>query len=277
MERFFYAHLTRFLTIVRNEESTHMTVHIDNAAKHIVAARQAGVPGGRIPEADRPTTPEEALAVQDKVTALLGQEIGGWKCSLPSDGKIIAAPIYAVDITKSAPKVWDAGTKARIEPEIAYILKTDLPPRGTPYSEEEVRAAIGSTHLVLELIGARYADITGYSFPEMLADRLQNQGVFIGPEIDQPWEKEMGTFPITITGKNGVVSTHKGVHPNEHPFKPFFWLANFLNTRQTGLRAGQVVITGSYDGVIPVPFDEELTFQFGDNGTLTTTLSQLRK
>lgn len=254
-----------------------MAVQTENAAKLILAARQAGVPGARIPESARPASVEDAFAIQEQVTELLGQEIGGWKCSVPTEDRQIAAPIYAVDITKSAPKVWDAGTKARVEPEVAYVLNQDLPPRATPYTEDEVRAAIGETRLVLELIGSRYADPTGYTFPEMLADRLQNQGLYIGPVLDNAFDKNLNTFPITITGKDGVVSTHNGVHPNEHPFKPLFWLANFLNTRNTGLRAGQIVITGSYDGVIPVPFDEQLTFQFGDLGSITTQLSQLRK
>ena len=254
-----------------------MAVQTDIAAQHLVAARQAGVPGARIPEGARPANPDEAFAIQEQVTALSGLEIGGWKCSLPSEDKVAAAPIYAADITRASPKVWDAGTKARVEPEVAYVLNKDLPPRATPYTEEEVRAAIGETRLVLELIGCRYADPTGYPFPEMLADRMQNQGLFIGPVLDNSFDKALDTFPITVSGAQGVISTHNGVHPNEHPFKPFFWLANFLNTRGTGLRAGQIVITGSYDGVVPVPFDEEITVQFGELGSITTQLTQLRK
>ncbi len=254
-----------------------MTVQTDTAAHHLLTARQAGIPGARIPEAVRPANIEDAFAIQEQVTALSGQEIGAWKCSLPSDGKVSAAPIYAIDITTSAPKVWDAGTTARVEPEVAYVLNKDLPPRATPYTEEEVRGAIGEARLVLELLGCRYADPTGYTFPEMLADRLQNQGLFIGPVIGNHFEQELGTFPITITAEKGVVSTHKGVHPNGHPSKPFYWLVNFLNTRHTGLRAGQIVTTGSYDGAIHVPFNEQLSFQFGGLGTLTTRFAQLRK
>lgn len=254
-----------------------MAVQTDIAARHLLAARQAGIPGARLPEGARPANPEDALAIQEQVSALLDLEIGGWKCSLPTDGKIIAAPIYAADITHSSPAVWDAGNKARIEPEVAYVLAKDLPPRATPYTEEEVRSAIAEARLVLELIGCRYADPTGYPFPEMLADRLQNQGLLVGPVLEGHEGQALETFPITITGANGVVSTHHGVHPNGHPFKPFYWLANFLNTRGMGLRAGQIVITGSYDGVIPVPFDEALAIEFGSLGTLTTQISQRRK
>jgi len=50
------------------------------------------------------------------------------------------------------------------------------------------------------------------------------------------------------------------------------WLANFLASRGEGLRAGQIVTTGSYAGAIEVPLDVPLVVTFGDLGALATTL-----
>ena len=50
------------------------------------------------------------------------------------------------------------GKVGLIEPEIAFVIAHDLPPRATPYSDAEIRAAIGEARMVLELITTRYAD-----------------------------------------------------------------------------------------------------------------------
>lgn len=246
---------------------------VEQAAQHLVAARRAGVAGERIAEAARPGNYEAALAIQERVTALLGLAIDGWKCSLPpSDDRVVVAPIYAGDITTDRPVVWPTGNTARIEPEVAFVINKDLLPRATPYTEDEIVDAIGEVRLVLELLGCRYADRDACSFPEMLADRLQNEGVLVGPVLEKAFDYDLTAFPITITGPNGVVSQHEGKHPNEHPLHPYIWLASFLNTRGTGLRKGQVVITGSYAGAVDVPVDTPLDIQFGSLGHIKTTV-----
>ena len=55
-----------------------------------------------------------------------------------------------------------------------------------------------------------------------------------------------------------------GRHPDGHPLKPLVWLANHLAARGDGLRAGQVVTTGSYCGMVDVPLATPLAVAFGD-------------
>ena len=158
---------------------------IDEAARHLAEARVSGRPGARLPEHCRPGDIESALAIQQRVVALMGQKIGGWKCSLPpAAGRINAAPILAPTIVRASPcAVAATGQTARIEPEVAFVMAADLPHRERLYSEAEVRAAIGETRLVLELLGTRYAEPAQADWLEMLADCVQNQGLFIGPVL----------------------------------------------------------------------------------------------
>ena len=67
--------------------------------------------------------------------------------------------------------------------------------------------------------------------------------------------------------------TRDGRHPDGHPLVPLVWLANFLPTQGTYLRAGQIVTTGSYAGALDVPLDTPLTVAFGDLGTLNVELT----
>jgi 2-keto-4-pentenoate hydratase len=247
---------------------------VDAAAKLLVAARVSGRPGPRLPESCRPSDLASALAIQRRSVALLGQPIGGWKCSLPpAPDRINAAPILAPTIFRASPcAIAVTSATARIEPEVAFVMRGDLPRRDTPYSEPEVRGAIGETRLVLELLGTRYADPAAVDWLEMMADCVQNQGLCVGPVLAAGPDAPLAAFPVTISGAGGVLSKHDGRHGDGHPLRPLVWLANFLAARGEGLRAGQVVTTGSYAGAIEVPMNEMLTVTFGELGAISTKL-----
>ena len=71
----------------------------ESAAQFLLAARKRGAPGQRIPSEFRPTNNEDGLAIQARITLLLGQPVGGYKCSLPSASRpVLLAPIFAPTI-----------------------------------------------------------------------------------------------------------------------------------------------------------------------------------
>src|SRR6266446_4623478 len=150
------------------------TARRDEAARHLLAARHARQPGARLPGTCRPSDLEDALAIQRRVQELLGVATGGWKCSVPTAERALScAAIFASTIVRASPcPVLAERGLVRIEPEIAFVLGRDPPRRDTPYGEVEVRAAIAETRLVLELLDSRYADPSGLTFPELLADQI---------------------------------------------------------------------------------------------------------
>ncbi|HEY7942999.1 MAG: 2-keto-4-pentenoate hydratase [Burkholderiales bacterium] len=252
---------------------------IQAAALQLVAARTARRPGERLPASCRPMDADAGLAIQRRVGEMLGLPIGGWKCSAPtSERKIAAAPIFAPTIDSVAPcPIVPIAGKARVEPEIAFVLARDLPARAAAYDEADVRAAIGETRLVLELMGPRYADPSAITFPELLADSIANQGLFVGPLISNPHGLPLDAFPIVIDGADGTLLTRDGRHPDGNPLRPLYWLANFLAGGGYGegvwLKAGQVVTTGSYCGVVDVPLATALVVRYGDFGVLNAQFS----
>jgi 2-keto-4-pentenoate hydratase len=249
---------------------------IVDASTFLAAARRSGRPGARLPESLRPQDLDAAMAIQRRVVDLLGQEIGGWKCSLPpAPGRVNCAPILKPTIVRTSPCAVDAaGASARIEPEVAFVMTRPLPRRDTAWSEAEVRSAIGETRLVLEILGTRYADPASASWLEMIADCVQNQGLFVGPALPQGLDTPLAGFPVTVSAAGRTLSTYEGRHGDGHPLRPLVWLANFLAERGEPLRAGQVVTTGSYAGAIEVPLDAALAVQFGNLGAIELTLQR---
>ncbi len=252
-----------------------MDTPTDTAARFLVAARRARRAGERIPEASRPTDVDAALAIQARVSELLALPIGGWKCSVPTPPRPVPmAPIYAPTIVHASPcPILPIGGKARIEPEIAFVIDRDLTRRDAPYSEAEVRAAIREPRLVLELIGPRYADPTPVTFPEQLADAIYNQGLFVGPAVPGALDQALDTIPIAVDASGEQLHRVEGKHPDGHPLRPLVWLATYLAQRGQGLRAGQIVTTGSYCGVVDVPLAAPIVVRFGDLGTVSVQFS----
>lgn len=239
------------------------------AAQILAERRRNGLQGERLPDSCRPRDLESALAVQTQVTRELDESIGGWKCLLPSEKRLVLAPIFAGDIHRAAPvSVWAPQGKARIEPELGFVLGRDLPARDEPYTPEEVDGAIAHTHLVLELIHSRYEDPSLAEFPEMLADGLLNQGLFIGPVVDPDMAQSATELAITLHSKSAGTDYRQGHHPYTNPRAPLYWLADFLRSRGQGLKAGELVITGSYAGVLNAPLEEPVRVQFGELGEL---------
>jgi 2-keto-4-pentenoate hydratase len=254
---------------------------IDSAAQLLFDARTSQRTIDRLPPQYRPADGTEGLAIQRRVGALLGQPVGGWKCSVPTDErKMPLAPIFSPAIHEESPcGIVAMSGMARIEPEIAFVVGRDLPPRATPYTDEEIRASMREVRLVLELIGPRYTDPAVISFPELLADNVANQGLFVGPVVEDALSRPLGAFAIAINGPTRMLLTREGKHPDGHPLPPLYWLANFLSRGGYGkdewLRAGQVVTTGSYCGVVDVPLNADLDVRFGGLGTLPVRFSAL--
>ena len=252
------------------------------AAAILVARRMQGSQAGRLPEHCRPHTLEQALAVQAAVThhwcEQMDDSIGGWKCLLPLQDKLVVGPIYTRTIDSIPPiSLWpkstSEGERARIEPELAFVFGKDLPARAQPYTPAEVDAAIARTHMALELINSRYTDPASCEFPEMLADGLVNQGLFIGPQVDSDAARSARSFTITVTCANGEVIERQGQHPNTHPRAPLYWLAEFLRSKGEGIVAGQAVITGSYAGVIEVPLNTDIRIDYAGLGNMQVSFS----
>jgi 2-keto-4-pentenoate hydratase len=247
----------------------------DEAATELAARRLAGRRGPRLPPALRPLGSADALVIQRRIAARLGT-IGGWKCSVPAGERINMAQLFSAWIHRGVRATVDPrGSKAVIEPEVAFVLGRDLPARSRPYEPREILDAVSERRLVIELIGNRYDDPDAVPYPEMLADCANNQGLVVGPVIGET-TADLAAFQVSVRGAGGFALDHAGRHPDGDPERPLVWLANFLTAHGEHLRAGQIVTTGSYAGMLDVPLATPLTVTFGTLGQMQLTLDPAR-
>ena len=244
-----------------------MNSAIEEAAQFLASARKSRRPGDRLPPELQPQETEAALAIQRRVGDLLGEPVRGWKCGAPSQGRTLAAPVFRIYTGSQCPVAVFEG-KASIEPEIAFVLARDLPARTAPYSEDEVRSAVGETRLAIEILGSRYARSKDATFLEKLADSLSNDSLYLGPLVRGGLSSELSAFPIRIDG----VFEGQGRHPDGHPLAALLWLVNWLSSRGEGLRAGEAITTGSYAGALDAPASGPLHAVYGELGEISTEL-----
>ena len=246
------------------------------AAKAYLSNRVAGSKVQCLSEDIRPTSVEDALAVQAETIAQCDDTVGGWKGLVPLvEGKIIAAPIFSKTVQRGPIcKMLADNGKARLEPEIAFILGKDLPAQQEDYTNAQIDDAIESAHMALELIQERFHDDSGIQFPERLADCLLNQGVYVGPKIDTKLAYAAGKVNVNIT-QPGNTQKFAGKHPNPLPQNPVYWLVNFMSKRGTDFKAGQVIITGSYAGIVNVELNQPTEIEYEGLGKYTVEFNEL--
>jgi 2-keto-4-pentenoate hydratase len=200
-----------------------------------------------------PATAQDAYQVQDRVFAALhpGQRAGAWKVGAPRpDIEPTAAPIpcarlYASPARVSAHDFHMIG----IEVEIAFRLCRDLPARVTPYSEGDIAAAIAEALVAIELCDTRLANWNTASALWRLADFQLNAGLVVGGGTKN-WHAIDFTrqrAELWIDGARTIEAI--GAHPFGNPIRLLPWLAGHSMGRCGGLRAGDIVTTGTWTGM----------------------------
>ena len=245
---------------------------VQEAADILSQRRRHGTQGARLPDTCRPTDLASALAIQQHISSAPGINIAGWKCGMPSGDRIVVAALHQHTVFRQSDHirctVHARRGCVRIEPEIAFVIARDLPYRSQAYDIADIRQAIGSAHLALELIDTRYADADTASFYEHLADSLFNAGIYLGPAITPEAAFAARELDIRIRTEHDTLLHQQCLHPAGDPLAPLIWLQEFLRSREQGLSAGDIVITGSYAGSPDVPLQTQIDVTFGALGHL---------
>jgi 2-keto-4-pentenoate hydratase len=221
---------------------------LTTAANMLLDARRTGVRLAALPEELRPTNAAEIDFVQDALALAYGQ-IGGWKIGAGSLEAIPSfAPMPAAWIAPSGSLLGGARSYRGLEAEIAFLVGEDLPPRPTPYSREEVLAAMASCHPAIEVLETAFADpVDGANF-SVLSD-LQRHGGFIFGSAFVDWKHiDFNTEHVSLAVDGSVRVERTGSNTSGDLLRLLPFLANEGATRTGGLCRGQWITTGSWTG-----------------------------
>jgi 2-keto-4-pentenoate hydratase len=154
----------------------------------------------------------------------------------------------------------------RVEPEIAFVLKTDL--IGESLTAEEV---IGATNYVVpavEVCGSR-VKAWDIRFEDTVADNASSGLVILGDQKHKPFLAKLADVTVQMR-LNGAISTEgRGTACLGNPANAVAWLAGALTRFGDRLRAGDVVMSGALAKMVPAEAGSRFEADFGAFGRVT--------
>lgn len=223
------------------------------AAERLLAEHDKGVTFRPLGPPDGPAAISDAYDIQDRFVSLLRSAHGdtiGYKVGLTSAAMQafcgINHPIAGVVL---ASRVHRSGATVRrvdfgrlgLEFEIAVRIKSDIP-AASP-SVAAIAPHIGGVCAAIELVDDRAADYANLDVRSLVADNSWNAGIVLS-EFARTWpdlEAALGR----ASKDDAPIGEGYGRDILGHPFNSVAWLAGQLASRGEGLKAGQVVMTGS--------------------------------
>jgi 2-keto-4-pentenoate hydratase len=250
-----------------------MDRHHDSARLLLSARRDPTQKLHSLPEVMRPQTEEQAYLIQRAIMAELG-EIGGWKVGSPNPtGPFTCAPLPAAGVQASPGRVsTEQCTDQGVEAEIAVKIGRALPPRDTPYTPEDILAAVTSAHPAIEVLQSRFVDVDQVDPLSNLADSLSHFGLVVGPAIADWQSIDLAAEPVSLV-VNGKQMKRRTGNPAGDMVRLLVWLANQGAHWAGGLRAGQYVTTGSWTAKDVVPPGAEVRIVFDHAGEAAVEFS----
>ncbi len=243
-----------------------------NIADHLIAARQ----NRRQWDAKNTSPPAsigDAYAIQDLVLARLNVNVSGWKTSAPDLVSIpIAAPIYSDRMVVSGTSIAASNLSViGIEGEIAFRIGRDLPALDIPYSSNDLGDAVSGLLPVIEIVDTRIVDGLKADKNLVLADN-QSNGYLVYGQVLTSW-RGLNFSALAASVRVNGITAYSGVDGNRAGalFKLMAWAANHCANRGRPFRAGDLVTTGTYTGMIFVEPGSEVVVDFPGIGQVTVS------
>jgi 2-keto-4-pentenoate hydratase len=219
-----------------------------------------------------PASEADAYAVQTAVAETAGP-VGGWKVGAPSPrGHASFAPLPVSGFVPSGTTLADGVHRMRgIEVEIAFRLSRDLPQRESEYSREEVLGAIDAVLPVIEVVETRLSDRSAANGLWALADSVSHGELVLGKAIESWQGLNLDEVHVTLQFAGKTIVDRACRNAGDRPSDMVVRLANICNDHCGGLKAGQIVTTGSLMGLEVAGFQNDVVANTQGLGGVTVS------
>jgi len=226
----------------------------------------------------RPRDRAEGYAVQAALATYSTGRLFGWKIAATSEagqkhinvdgpmaGRILSETVIADGGTASM-----AGNEMRVaEPEFAFRMAADLPPRPAPYTVQQVLDAVGTLHPAIEIPDSRFSDFVSAGAAQIIADNACAHLFVLGAPATSNWRALdlIEEKPVITLGGRQFIGHGKNVLGD--PRIALAWLANELRELGVTLKAGEVVTTGTCHPPLPIQSGDLVEADFGVLGQVS--------
>ncbi len=258
------------------------TTGIAEAARILWQARLRQTRLAVLPPDCRPATLDQGYAVQDAMAAGAGQSVSGWKIAATSAAgqrhigvtEPLAGRLFADFILPDGARLPAAPLQMRVvEAEFAFRLGRDLPSRAASYDPAEVCAAVADLHLAIEIPDARFEPFDTIGPALVVADDAFAAWFVLGPKVRAWTGLDLPAQAVRVWKNGTVAAAGKGANALGDPRLALTWLANERARRGGGLKAGEVITTGTCITPLPIAPGDAIVAEFTGLGQVAVTLT----
>ncbi len=235
-----------------------------------------------LPADIRPRTRTDAYAVQALLERRSGAPLFGWKIAATSaagqahinvDGPLAGRLLREKAFANGATLPLGANHMRVAEPEFAFRMARDLPPRAASYTIAEVADAVATLHPAIEIPDSRYEDFTAVGAAQLIADDACAHLFVLGDPAPAIWrDRDLGAHAVSGSVSGKIEREGRGANVLAGPLDALTWLANELSGLGLTLRAGEVVTTGTCMTPLAIDRDDEVSADFGELGRVSVRI-----
>lgn len=228
--------------------------------------------------ADRPVDTATAYTIQEIQTAESGAPQLGWKLGATNDRALAMLGLdEAFAGALLAPFRHDDGACVELpvpqspglESEFLVKLASDLPVRERPYSRDEVAPAVDYVAPSFEIVGCRLPGGLANGGLVVIADSAGNIAYVEGVRGEDWRAIDLAACELTVTINGEEKARGSGsLLAWGDPLAAVGWLASHPLVARRGLRAGDMVMTGTCGGILPIAPGDEARAHFGALGVV---------
>ena len=152
----------------------------------------------------------------------------------------------------------------RAEGEIAFILTGDL--EGPGVSTADVLRATEGVMPCFEIVDSRVRDWK-IKIQDTVADNASCGLFVLGDSLVDPRDVDLATCGMVLEKNGEVIATGAGAAALGSPVNCVAWLANTLSQFDIGLKAGEVILSGSLVPLIPIVAGDSMYVTVGGIGS----------
>ena len=220
-------------------------------------------------------TIEHAYAIQQRLIArriAAGERVVGKKIGVTSQAVMNMLGVFQPDFgilldgmvyNEGQPIEAKTLIQPKAEGEIAFVLKHDL--MGPGVSAADVIAATEGVMACFEIVDSRIENWK-IKIQDTVADNASCGVLVLGDRLVDPRDVDLGTCGMVLEKNGEIVATGAGAAALGHPANAVAWLANTLGRLGMGLKAGEVVLSGSLGIMVPVQAGDSLRVSIGGIG-----------
>ena len=182
------------------------------------------------------------------------------KVNQPDFGQMTSGMVF----NEGEPIRVDSMIAPRAEAEVAFVLKHDL--MGPGVTAADVLRATDCVMPCFEIVDSRIKDWK-IKIQDTVADNASCGVLTLGGMRKSPRQLDLALAGMVLAKNGEVISTSTGAAVQGSPVNAVAWLANTLGRLGIGLKAGEVILSGSQSPLVPVKAGDSLSCSVGGLGS----------